>query len=916
MKRVAAAIKQNRANAIIGVAVFAVVVVALYAASVASAATAQLVPNSTVSSWPSGSYTSIDEGASVTSDAITTGTSGSGGEVARFGVQDLPDVASASSITLRFCANSATNANGGTLDDVAAQIYINGSSAGSSTVTPPYNSSATSCTWYAVNASGGSWNQSAVNSLEMSFTRTVAGGGSPSGRDDNVRVVSAYFDVTYTPSLQIRQSNYRWFDNADSTTPGSALAAQNTAATAPADGQSRLQMLMGPTAGSIDSSQEFKLQYAEKSGTCDPAFSGESYSDIQPIASGLTFATTVTEEEGSVEALVALNESSASGAGDGWLGEDQLFSDNAQSANVASGSSIVSNNLRLSGLATSLPANATVTGFEVEYDTVQSNPYTMYMSLEDGGSVIGTNSKSISSNGIDVIGGTTDTWGAAPTVAELNAGDIELVFNVTSGTGNSISLDYVALRVYYTVPGSAMFYQNTTPANGATAVNGGVTSANTIVLQQYRESNPFTTRSAATLSTNQDGLWDFSLDTSTLDPGSYCFRAVNEDGSPLNSYTQIPEITVPPPTYSQSSYRWYENADSTTPGAPLAGQNTAATIDTGDSVRLRQSVQVDGHSSDDIDEFKLQYGPKVTTCDAASYADIKQTNQVAGWGLLANASGSGPGWYQPSYITGSENGDRAQVLYSYNIDGQLSQFLTVYDYNFGVGVPATATVTGVEASLLGLAFGNTYGSAVAQLSLTDGTTPLPGLTNSQSIANSDTSVTVGGPGDMWGGTISPSDTDTLGVRLRLQLNTVSGRFDDSFAIDSLQLKVYYELDGQEFVYVSNPTPQTGDAISSHAQDPSDGSRTIIHQTYQETDPFGFPSLVGAGQNALWDFSLTHQGTTEGTYCFRAVETDNSPLTSYLQYPELEVGGDSGVTLEQQLRGGQSVVNGTKSPFSW
>ncbi len=78
------------------------------------------------------------------------------------------------------------------------------------------------------------------------------------------------------------QSAYRIFDNADSMDVGTALAAQDTAATLTSTGDAfRLRMLIHVAAGQLSASeQNFKLQFAEKSGTCDTGFSGESYADV------------------------------------------------------------------------------------------------------------------------------------------------------------------------------------------------------------------------------------------------------------------------------------------------------------------------------------------------------------------------------------------------------------------------------------------------------------------------------------------------------------------------------------------------------------------------------------------------------------------------------------------------------------
>ena len=64
---------------------------------------------------------------------------------------------------------------------------------------------------------------------------------------------------------------------------GTALAAQDTAATLGSAGAAfRLGTLLHitGTGGLSASGQNFKLQFAQQSGTCDTAFSGETYADV------------------------------------------------------------------------------------------------------------------------------------------------------------------------------------------------------------------------------------------------------------------------------------------------------------------------------------------------------------------------------------------------------------------------------------------------------------------------------------------------------------------------------------------------------------------------------------------------------------------------------------------------------------
>lgn len=78
------------------------------------------------------------------------------------------------------------------------------------------------------------------------------------------------------------QAAYRWYENDNSADVGAVLAAQDNAATAPAQSTPfRLRMLTHVTVADMTTSYEnFKLQYALRSGTCDTGFSGETFSDV------------------------------------------------------------------------------------------------------------------------------------------------------------------------------------------------------------------------------------------------------------------------------------------------------------------------------------------------------------------------------------------------------------------------------------------------------------------------------------------------------------------------------------------------------------------------------------------------------------------------------------------------------------
>lgn len=94
----------------------------------------------------------------------------------------------------------------------------------------------------------------------------------------------AYYGQDNSPALTYTQSSFRLFNNADSTDVGSALAANNTAATLSTSGDAfRLRQNIAVSGGTMEAdSQDFKLQYAGKgAGSCaSPSGSPSSYTDV------------------------------------------------------------------------------------------------------------------------------------------------------------------------------------------------------------------------------------------------------------------------------------------------------------------------------------------------------------------------------------------------------------------------------------------------------------------------------------------------------------------------------------------------------------------------------------------------------------------------------------------------------------
>lgn len=147
---------------------------------------------------------------------------------------------------------------------------------------------------------------------------------------------------------------------------------------------------------------------------------------------------------------------------------------------------------------------------------------------------------------------------------------------------------------------------------------------------------------------NNSGLWDFSLTVdSSVTSGSFCLRLTtdlrNSAIMPFATYNSYPEITVTIPVVSQTNYRFYDNANSLTPGNPRASQNTVANVGQpgviGEDFRLRTGIVNETANSLTSATFtpSLQFSEKpvghggpVGGCeDASNWDDVTTSSDIA-----------------------------------------------------------------------------------------------------------------------------------------------------------------------------------------------------------------------------------------------------------------------------------------------
>jgi hypothetical protein len=409
---------------------------------------------------------------------------------------------------------------------------------------------------------GETWSVTDINSANFGFAisaKNRRSSGNPS-TTETCRVDHIRITVHYTPPpTTYDQSSYRWFSNNNGTSVGTALAAQDTVATAPAkDSPFRLRMTLhvGTTA-LPQSGENFKLQFAKKgSGSCSsPEFSyadvtGSSdirYYDNASASDNTALSSSVNDPVHSAHTTNAQNYEEANDFTNGQssitTGEDGMWdfalvdsvadynSNYCFRAVKSTGTALDSYGVYPEITTAGLPA-MDQSAFRLFEHDVGSTDVGLPLAAQDTGAVF------------------TGTAQEFRLRMNLHANT-----NKLKTSGDSFKLQF-AQKGSGTCASPEFSYGDVSPSAGEIRFNGSgnddasltdnandpVHSGHTNRNQTYEEANNFTNSQAA-IAAGEDGMWDFSLIDSAAPAGtSYCFRAVKTDGSPLNSYAVYPQI--------------------------------------------------------------------------------------------------------------------------------------------------------------------------------------------------------------------------------------------------------------------------------------------------------------------------------------------------------------------------------------
>ena len=359
---------------------------------------------------------------------------------------------------------------------------------------------------------------------------------------------------------------------------------------------------------------------------------------------------------------------------------------------------------------------------------------------------------------------------------------------------------------------------------------------------------------------------------------------------------------------------------------PRAAQGAAATaVALNEKIRLRLLLKASaGTLAIGEKQFKLQFAQQSGACDTSfvgeSYTDVTTTSAIAFWNNTALTDGTAlnlnisdpidgvaPTTYHTyeeanNFTTTADIPDGSNGMWDLSLYNRSSADGVTYCFRVVESTGATLTSYTVVPSLTTGAVSSVGQSNYRWLQNANGTAPGTAL----AAQNTATSIATGTP-----------------FRLRQLLNQISGtttaatsyKLQSGEKVSTCSAATYVDV-GSPMGFFNNATPADDATISSTANDPTPVSGSVVYQTYNENGAFANPTQITSGNNGLWDFSLTSEAGAAGkTYCFRVVTSAGSQLTSYSQYPEITF-TSSGASLGQQLRGGQSVINGTKTPITF
>ena len=721
---------------------------------------------------------------------------------------------------------------------------------------------------------------------------------------------NCYPTLTMPAARTFTQRDYRWFTNANSATPGAALAAQNVTTTSVAPA-TVLRLRMNVEVGNADLStttQAFKLQFATSAagpwtdvGLITSTNPWRGLDNGTP-ADGATVASLLLTGSNALESYEEQNPSAnnPNAVFVGQRGEwDWVVQNNSAPAGTYFFRMVKPDGTALDSYTNYPQATAVVTTFT-------QRDYGWF-----------TNANSVTPGAALAAQNVTTTSVAPTTVLRLRM-NVEVGGLLLSTTTQAFKLQYATTSAgpwtdvgLITSTDPWRGFNNTTPTDGATIPSLLLTGSTK--LESYEEQNPSANNPNA-IFVGQRGEWDWVVQNNTAPAGTYFFRMVKPDGTALDGYVNYPQATAVVSTFTQRDYRWYRNANAVNPATNdgLAAQSTAMTAIHNKNVayRLRMNVEIGGVALGAATQaFKLQYSTNTSTgpwTDVGFIGSITSTWRgvdngtpvdgatVAAGLLLATSNVRGtyeennPSATNPFPANIGQRIEYDWVVSSYSVTHDTIYFFRVVQAD-GTALDTYTLYPTVRIHSLSQEIYRWYDNINA-------------LSPTVPLAAENAIFTVG------------SVTSSV-YRLRMNVqSSYMATTSHSFVLQYATTTTGPWTDVGSLTATSslavwrgfnNATPIDGNPVAALLL----LSTSIKPETYEEVNPSANnPNFLSPGQRGEWDWVIKANGATANTtYYFRMAESDGTALTTYTRYPsvitippviaadDFESGGTSGGT---------------------
>lgn len=792
----------------------------------------------------------------------------------------------------------ATTGADNTIEDTTVSLVVGGTASGSNLgTTSAWPSSAADVTY---GSSSTLWGLTpTVAQINASNFGVSIGAQNAKTRSGKTSSLTAYVDcidvtVTYT-SPTLTQSDYRFFNNANSTTPGTPLAATNTSITTPGDGQPfrlRQEIAVSGVEDAVND-QYLELQYASMSGGSCGATPSANFTNVSNSSaigyysnSGATNGATIT--------------SSGNDPSDG----NTIVYETYQQSGTTTFANPIAIPVGEDGMWDfALTTNDTVAGTDyclrlATSNGVALNGYNQYPEIVTPSSNLSQSTFRFYKN--QDASSTAGTWTqAGSTVAALNSdANASAVFNnemwIMGGSYASIGDQG---SVYYSNNGSS-WTQATSSAWGSSGARDDMASAvfnnNLWVMGGESSSGNLndvwcssngSTWSDTTCGTNS-AAWPIrhGAQAVVLNGKIYLMGGDNSTG-PLNDVWS-----------SSDGTNWTE----VTAAAPWGARYDFSAVVYNNDIWVMGGENTSGSS---------YYNDVWYSSDGLSWTEATTS---AGWAPRYGASlvaANNKMWLLAGGIYNSKTGINTEYNDVWTSTDGITWTEVTSSAAWSARTLADALVYNNDIWMIAGVGGQliTYPEDAWYLTLPAIDVGLPLGEQSVPIDLTKYDNTGGMPENLtaspfrlrWNITDSLSGVALSGGSFNLQYAEMIGGSCETTGTSGVWANVASTTPIQ--FYTGNANASNGMTLIPDTNDPTDGSNTIDYQTYVDANPFSnTQSAVYNGQDGLWDFALIAEANPPHTnYCLRIYNNNTaSVIISNNTYPEI----DMAPTMTQLLRG--------------